>query len=458
VSSLAPHSAEAEWSVIGQCLTKKDAIAEVIGAQIEVEDFFRPDTRLIYETAVQVYYSGERVDPVVVGERIRPALAGQWGVQEGEVSQRLYQQAAGRANGAASVLDHAKLVKRHAQNRRLLLVMAGAQQAIGEGQMTPDEVGDFISTETLKIITGTKARSEILSWMEVGSEYVKYLRRLKLAREQGIELAAYTGLRFVDTWTKGIAPTELMIVGGAPGVGKSALTWKMAEGFARRQMAKEKRIGTFVLSLEMGLHGSSARFATSVSGVEGDKLREGDVDDDELSSIVKSWRNLEDLPLYFNFASNFKMSQMRALIVEAIRRHNVGLVVVDHFRMFDPDRRINNANQEDEAKARFLKEEIAKDLNVAVVCLAHTVKIKPDTAVDGRPQLADLRGSGQVAAHCDIVAFMHVPYMFASDQDKENQVVSPNDAELIFRKNRSGVLGTSEFYFDPSSMTIRDAW
>jgi replicative DNA helicase len=455
--SLSPHSAEAEWSVIGMCLTRKDSIAEVIGSQIEVDDFFRPDTRLIYETAVQTYYAGDRVDPVTVGERIRPALAAQWGVDEGEVSQRLYAQAAGRSGGSY-VLDHAKVVKRHAQNRRLLLVMEHARQAISEGQMEPEEVGDLISTESLKVIGGTKARSEIMSWMEVGREYVKYLRRLKLAREQGIELAAYTGLKFVDTWTKGIAPTELMIVGGVPGVGKSALTWKMGEGFARRQMAKpeDKRIGTLVLSLEMGLYGSSGRLATSISGVEGDKLREGALDDDELGSIIKSWKNLDGLPLYFNFASNFKMSQLRALVVEAIRRHNVGLVIVDHFRMFDPDRRINNANQEDEAKARFLKEEIAKDLNVAVVCLAHTVKIKPDTAADGRPQLSDLRGSGQVAAHCDIVAFMHSPWMYATEAEKDDQIVSRTDAELIFRKNRSGELGSSEFFFEPAVMAVRD--
>jgi replicative DNA helicase len=196
--------------------------------------------------------------------------------------------------------------------------------------------------------------------------------------------------------------------------------------------------------------------ATTMTKIEGDKIREGELDNDELALIVKHWKNNLDLPIWWNFASNFRMSQMRALVVEAIRRHNVGLIVVDHFRMFDPDRRINNANQEDEAKARFLKEDIAKDLNVAVVCLAHTVK-QPREG-DGRPRLADLRGSGQVAAHADIVAMMYRPYMYATENEKLEGVVSPTDAEMLFRKNRSGALGASDFFFDPATMTIRDAW
>lgn len=452
-----PNSPEAEWSVVGQILTKPDVIAQVIGAQAESVDFFRPDTRLIFEAAVETHYAGDRVDPVTVAERLRAPLARQWNVPEDEVPTVLHQQATSRA-GMDSVIDHLQVVKRLADQRRLLAVIQQAERAISQNTMSPEEVGDFISTETMQIVTGTKRRSEILDMRQVASEYVKYLKKLRAAREQGIELAVYTGFKFWDTWTKGLAPTELMIVGGPPGVGKSALVWEAGRGFATRQMkkVKEKRVGTLVLSMEMGQYGSSGRVTASIAKMEGDRLREGIVRDDELAHIIKAWRNNLDLPIYWNFASNFRFSQMRALVVEAIRKYNVGLVIVDHFRMFDPDRRINNANQEDEAKARFLKEDIAKDLNVAVIVLAHTVKMRRDG--DMRPTLDDLRGSGQVAAHADIVAFMFSPYMYATDEEKLNNVVKPDEAELLFRKNRNGALGTSDFGFEAALMTVRDAW
>jgi replicative DNA helicase len=452
-----PNAPEAEWSTVAQMLTKPTAIPEAIGLQLSLEDFYRPDCRLIFEASVESYYADERVDPVIIGDKLKSPLSRQWGVPEEEVVTRLYEQANARA-GRDSLTDHARLLRKHGDNRRLLSLLDQARGAINDGEMSPEEVSDMIATGATAIATGTQKRGEILSFIDTGREYVKYLRRLKLAHEQGIELAAYFGLKFIDSWTKGLAPSELMLVGGEPGVGKSAITWEMAVGFAKRQMTKpeDRRIGALVLSLEMALIGSSARVATSLSGVDGDKLREGLVTDDELSSIAKAWRNHEHLPLYFNFASNFRMSQMRALIVEAIRRHNVGLIIIDHFRMFDPDRRINNANQEDEAKARFLKEDIAKDLNVAVVCLAHTVK-QPREG-DGRPRLADLRGSGQVSAHADVVGFMYRPIMYATENEIAEGTRTSTEAEMIYRKNRNGALGTSEFYFDPAVMQIRDPY
>lgn len=441
--------------MVSTMLTNQRAIPEVIGQQLELDDFYRPDCRLIFEAVVRAYYADERADPVVIGDKLRGPLASHWSCEEGEVADKLYTQANARANGDGAT-DHARLVKRHALNRRLLNLAHAVEQRIADGEDLPEEVGDFMATEAVKITAGSAKRAEILSMEDVGREFARYLQRLKLAREQGIELSVYTGHQFVDSWTKGLAPGELMFVGGPPGVGKSAATWEFATGFGRRQLLKdpEKRVGTFVLSLEMGLVGSSGRVATAMTKIEGDKIREGELTDDELSSIIKHWRNHLNLPIWWNFASNFRMSQMRALIVDAIRRHNVGLVVVDHFRMFDPDRRVNNANAEDEAKARFLKEDVAKDLNVAVVCLAHTVKMPRDS--DPRPTLGDLRGSGQVAAHADIVAMMFRPWMHADEDDKLTGAVKPTDAELIFRKNRSGALGSSDFFFDPATMTIRD--
>ncbi len=449
------YSDEAEWSIVAQILTRPDTIAQVIGHQIELDDFWRADTRLIFEAAVESYYADIPVDPVTIGERLRIPLAGQWECGEQEVSRRLYQQAASRGH-ATNVDAHAKIVKDKAILRRLDELMMQTTTQMSDPTLSPEEIGDRLVTAAAAITMGGKKRSEILNFKQIGEQYIKHLKRQQLARKQGIELAVYTGLKFVDRFTRGLAPSELMFVAGEPGVGKSAITWAMAQGFAARQMKKpaDKRVATLVLSLEMALIGSSGRLASSLTDVEGEKLREGDVTDDQLALIASKWKNLEGLPLFWNFASNFRMSQMRALIVEAVRRHNVGLVIIDHFRMWDPDRRINNANQEDEAKARFLKEDIAKDLDVAVLCLAHTIKVPREG--DPRPRLADLRGSGQVAAHADVVAMMYRPWMHASDNEKTEQVVAPTDSEMIFVKNRSGDLGTSEFYFEPRRMVIRD--
>jgi replicative DNA helicase len=452
----APHSRQAEWSVVAQMLQSHEKCGEVVGAQLEPDDFFNIDTRMIFEGAVEAFYADERVDAVTVGERKRAPLAAAWSCEEGEVASKLleFTNSYGFTEGAAK---HAEVVRRYGDNRRLMALAQSTLREIQDNQKSPQEIGDMLTTGAAAITAGKAARRDVLDWMTVGGEFVRHLRKLKAAREQGVELAAYFGLPFIDTYMKGLQPQELWMVGGEPGVGKSAVVWVATEGFARRQLRRppEERVSALILSMEMGLIPSSGRLATKMSNIDSGKLREGNMTDQEIQQVAKDWAHERELPLHFNFASNFKLSQLRALVVEAIRRHNVGLIVVDHFRMIDPDRRINNANQEDEEKARFLKENIAKDLNVAVICLAHTFKMKREGS-DGRPTLNDLRGSYQVAAHCDAVSFIYRPYMYATENEISENVVKETDAEMLWRKNRNGELGIEPFGFNPARMAVRN--
>lgn len=468
-----PNDSQAEWSVVGQMLARPDLIGEVVGTQIENDDFFSTDCRLVFESIVEMHYSDQRVDPITLGERLRGPLATVWGCDEGEVAGRLANASVYRQFDSTSVVEHAKVVRRYGDLRRIQFVAQGALEAIKEGTLTPEEIGDRMTTEAARITAGAAKRAELMSYIDVGREYVRILKQTKAAREAGQKIGVYTGLPFVDWYTKGVKPSELWMFAGEPGVGKSAVAWPVGEAFARLQKSqfliqrtkylqeqgnldgfKDKRIGTLILSMEMGLEPSGGRLAQSLTGYDGGRLREGDISDDEMRSLIQRWSVEDELPLIFNFAPNFRMSQMRALIVEAIRKYNVGFVIIDHFRMFDPDRKVNNPNQEDEAKVRFLKENIAKELNVAVLCLAHTVKINREGS-DGRPTLRDLRGSYQVAAHCDLVSFMYRPIMYASENEINEGTVEPTQAEMIWQKNRNGALGSMPFYADFSKMVVR---
>jgi replicative DNA helicase len=192
-----------------------------------------------------------------------------------------------------------------------------------------------------------------------------------------------------------------------------------------------------------------------ISSVAGDLLREATLSNRDLDRIIKRWREDKDVPLYMNYAPTLRASQLRALVSEGIRRHNVGLVVIDHFRMWDLDRRLDNKLDEDEEKVRFLKEQIASPLNVAVICLAHTRK--PDPSSNGRPKMSDLRGSYQVAAHADFVSFIFRPAMYATPKQIEQDSRIETAAEMIWAKNRHSGPGNLEFHFDATSMLITDS-
>lgn len=450
------HNPAAEWSIVATILTDPSVVAEVVGSTLAAEDFQREDAGRIYAAAVERFYADRPIDALSVVEPLRGALAPLWKVRETEVPDVLLEKVRERDHGA-SVTEHAAIVKRLSTARKLMQVAEQAVSALGHGEHTPEEVASTMSADALAITSGTTARSELLDWMDTGREYARYLRRLRLAREKGIELAVYTGFEFIDGYTKGIAPTELCFIAGAPGVGKSVLGWRAAEGFASRQMVKDEahRIGTLVLSMEMGLVPSSTRLAQSITGIDGMRLREGDIGDEEFKTVLREWKSRDGLPIYFNYASNFRLSQLRALVVEAIRRHNVGFVVIDHFRQLDPDRYIKDPNVEDEVKARFLKEAIAKDLNVAVLCLGHTIKIgRGEVGQSAKPRLGDLRGSGQISANADFVGFMHMPAKNLSDEERIALGMSESDAELIWSKARHTADGTAHFTFKPATMYV----
>lgn len=451
-----PHSLEAERAVLGRIMARGHKVAgEVIGTLLEPDHFYAPAHKVIFTAIYEAYYSDNPVEPLTIGEVCSKKLASMWSCDENDAIVHVRDMAASQAF-TGNVIDHAKVIKSHADMRLLLDLAATVQEEVGKEERTPEEIASLTSQRAMHIATNTLLTQEIIPFGDLGRRYVEQAKAAKEAREKGLELGAYFDLRFIDQYTRGLQPTELMIASGEPGVGKSAVWWRAALGFAQRQMRypEEKRIGTFILSLEMSEQPSNIRIAQTVGQLDGGKLREGDISEDMMRTIIYEWGRRKDIPLYFNFTSMLRAGQMRSLIVEAIRRHNVGLVIIDHFRYFDMDRRLESQVQEDEEKARFLKEAIAKDLNVAVVCIAHTTK-GIENQPDRRPNLSHLRGSGQVAAHADFVNFVYRPYSYASDEQKALGEILETDAELIWRKNRHGLDGIAKFEFEPSTMKIK---
>lgn len=450
-----PHSADAEASVVGQMLASPKVCPVVIGTGLTPEDFHLAPYRILYDRIVEAHYADDPIDPLVIGEAVAKRLARTLNCDEPMAVKKVQALASGQRQFAGKAIDHAQIVRRHASYRGLLDVASTIQRSVGLEEDEPEAIAALASQEAMKIATGSLLSDEILSFEDAGRNFVRNLRRRIDAKALGVELGAKFGYGFIDRYTNGLQPGELMIVAGEPGAGKSAVVWRAAQGFAERQLQHpgDRRIGALVLSLEMGEEPSSARLAQSMTGIDSGRMRAGDIDGRDLQRIVNEWKQRRDLPLYLNHTSTMRASQMRAVISEAVRRHNVGVVVIDHFRYWNLDKRLRDPNQEDEEKTKFLKS-MAHDLNVAIICIAHTVK-SIDSA-DGRPTKKHLRGSGQSVADADFLAFVHRPYTHASQADIEAGRVLRTDAEWIWSKNRFGLEEAVEFYMEFSSMRIEE--
>lgn len=453
-----PYSAEVEGSLVGAMLAHPRVVGEVVGTLLEPAHFHLPAFQTLYAATVSAYYAEEPIDPLTIGELCSKRLSAVWRCDEQTAVEKV-QALAARTNGHSETVGWARLVKRDFDYRELLSLAQGVVADIGSEERSPEELAGLVAQRATQIATSSLLTHELVDFEQLGRNYIQHLRGLRAMRAAGLDVGVRFGHEFMDVWTRGLRPSYVYFLAGEQGVGKSALAWALAVRFGERQLKKpvDKQIGTLVLSLEMTEDVSSTRVAQNITGLDGGDLQEGTLDEQQLAEVIEAWRPRRKMPLWFNFSPAVRASQLRALIAEAIRRHNVGFVVIDHMRYFHMDDRrgYRSAADEDEAKAEFLHEAIAKDLGVAVMCLAHTTKAIDDTD-DRRPRLTHLRGGGMVSAHADFVAFLYQPYAHASQKQIEEGKVSRTEHELIYAKNRHSLTGTAHLHLDPSVMAVRD--
>lgn len=445
-------SQRAEESVIGTLLRSEDARLELLSSGLEAEHFHYAPYKLAFDEIVERYYGDDPIDALTVAEAVGPKAAERWGISEREAVDRLVALARPDPADTTSVKEHAKIIRRHHDYRQLVNIAGNALNDAIEQQMEPEEIAGILSASATRVVTGAMLKHDLITYADLGRRWVQSTREEIAARQAGVELGAFFGIKGIDDFVKGLRPTETMFLGGDPGVGKTAIVQTMVRNFALRQMRKDadRRVGTQFFSLEMGEKGSSDRFAQMESQIQGDRLRLGTLTTGELREIAQKWAANRELPIVVNHSGELRQSQIKALCIDGIRRHNVGLVVIDHFRLIKTDERFENKNDADEEVVKFLASSLAKDLNLAVICLAHTTKND-----NRRPVMDDLRGSKMISAFADVVAFPYWPWKHASQEKRDRGLVNRHEYELIFDKLRSAQPGTGELWIDMSTMTVR---
>lgn len=447
-----PVSLEAEASVIGSMMARPKVTGEVVGTQLQPEHFYSTVNQLLFGHIVDAYYTDGPIDPLSIVEAAGISLLRTWRCDAPAALERVRQMVAKAY--PADALAHCKVIRQDSERRRLLDMLERTEAQVRQRD-DPQAVAAQLTTDAAMLATDQLLTNELVEFGELGRRMVRRQQALMAARASGIEVGVRFGLKFLDSRLHGLKGSEMMILAGAPGEGKSAMAWVAATRFAERQEDKppEQRVGTLVISAEMAETPSSDRIAQNIAGVNGAHLRDGDTTEGELASIIWEWGRRKDLPIVYNFTSMMRASQMRALVATAVQRYNVGFVVIDHMRYFDADVRMMKAAEEDEEKARFVRERIAKDLNVAVLLLAHTVKITEER----KPRLSDLRGGQMVSAHADFVAFTYRPSRHPTHDDQfGEELSSKTEMQLLWEKNRHNEEEPTFAHFDPSTMTIRD--
>ncbi len=268
-----------------------------------------------------------------------------------------------------------------------------------------------------------------------------------------------TGLEDVNAKTGGLHHSDLLILAGRPGMGKTALATNFAYNAASRWMkdeedgiAPERSVGAKVafFSLEMSADQLATRILSEQSGISGENLRMGKFGQTEFRNLARAAADLESLPLYIDDTPGLTIAALRTRARRLKRRHGIGLVVIDYLQLLQGSGRGGSENRVQEISeiSRGLKT-LAKELNVPVLALSQLSRAV-EQREDKRPQLSDLRESGSIEQDADIVLFVYrEEYYIMGREPKRPNFDSNDDAKVIedyakYTQELAGVAGTAE--------------
>ena len=292
-----------------------------------------------------------------------------------------------------------------------------------------------------------------------------------------------TGLTSVNEKIGGLHDSDLIIMAGRPGMGKSALATNMAFNAADRLrrdradgIADDKSVGaaTALFSLEMSADQLATRILAEQSGISSEALRMGKISRDDFQQLSFASQRLAELPLYIDDTPALSISALRTRARRLKRRFNIGLIIVDYLQLLQGSGRAsdNRVNEISEI-SRGLKT-LAKDHSVPVIALSQLSRAV-EQREDKRPQLSDLRESGSIEQDADIVLFIYrEDYYVASKEPKrptESDDAKTHEmhatwaaemervygiAELIVAKQRHGATGKVRLRFEPRITRFSD--
>ncbi|MGB3865355.1 MAG: replicative DNA helicase [Xanthobacteraceae bacterium] len=466
----APHNIEAEQSVLGAILINNDAFYRVSDF-LEPKHFFEPIHQTIYDTAGSLIRAGKVATPVTLKTFLPAEIDLGGGMTVGHYLARL----AAEATTIINAKDYGRTIYELSLRRDLI--------RIGEDMVNVafDAPVDFAPRNQIE-----DAERRLYELAESG-RYDGGFQRFSQALTVAVDMAAAayrrdgklsgiaTGLRDLDTRMGGLQPSDLIIVAGRPGMGKTALATNIAFNIARAWRGEVQADGTTktvnggvvgFFSCEMSAEQLATRIIAERTGIPSSTIRRGGITEADFDKIRDYSIELQSLPFYVDETGGLSISQLTARARRLKRQKGLDLIVVDYIQLLQGSgRRSDNRVQEVTEITTSLKA-LAKELNVPILALSQLSR-QVESRDDKRPQLADLRESGSIEQDADVVMFVFREEYYLANKEprpgtpehekwQTDMDLAHGKAEVIIGKQRHGPTGTVELHFEGSVTRFGD--
>jgi replicative DNA helicase len=420
-----PHSREAEEAVIGAVLINPESYFDV-ATFLRPEDFYIHRNRWIWEAIIRLHDRRRQIDFLTVTEELD-----QLG-QLAEVGGPAYLTVI--ANNVPSSL-HAEAYGRIIEETSIRRKMLTAANDIAKLAYQQEASVETVMDEAEKAVFGVSERRitrDLRSIRQVLSEY--YDRMDQLANRDEESYGVPTGFLDLDRLLGGLQPSDLLIIAGRPGSGKTAFMLSAAKNAAQKF---KKHVAIF--SLEMSSEQLVQRLIAQETGIDSQRLRTGKLEEHEWPLFTQAIEVLGDTVIFLDDTPALTPLQLRTKARRLHLEFQLDLILVDYLQLMSSGSRSENRVQEVSFISRNMKV-LARELNVPVLAAAQLSRAI-EMRVDKEPQLSDLRESGSLEQDADIVMFIHRPEQYERDTLKQNV------AQIKVAKHRNGPTGTIELIF-----------
>jgi len=428
-------SIEAEQSVIGALLLDPAKLDDVLEITADA-DFYGAGNRAIFKTIVSVHQTGKTADVITVADAMNDA-----GTLDHAGGLGYLVEIANNTPSAANVKSYASIVAERAIERRITEAGQRIAEIGDDDSVDVDSKLDSLHSE----ISGLERRDSVehITFDQlIKSRILTLDGKFNGTHPRGME----TGFKALDERYGGIGNTALWVLAARPAQGKTALAMNIAYNIARQ--GKE----VLIFSMEMGKEELGDRLMASASGVNSKKIRSGELEGQDWNSLSAGVLKLRPLKIHIVDIPAIDIHRAKAIARKFKRHGEIGLIVIDYLQLMT-DSKAKSRFDEVSSVSRELKV-LAKMIGCPVLALSQLNR-SVETRPNKRPQMADLRESGQIEQDADIISFIYRDDYYLPDSPNKNT------AEIITAKFREGevgvdILGTqlqfSRFIdFDPSS-------
>ncbi|BBE31350.1 replicative DNA helicase [Tepiditoga spiralis] len=443
-----PNSLEAEESVIGSVFLDSEVLNDIL-EEIRWEDFYYEPNKMIFKIFETLFEKGDPVDVVTVIEKLRVLnLLEKVGGEEGII--RLAQAVPTTAN----VIYYSRIVKEKALLRNLVKAsseIVEAVRTIGDAQ----EILEYAEKRIFSIAEARATRTYDSIPNIIHGVIDQIVETKEKAEKGGIGLVTgiSTGFNTLDRLTSGLHPSDLIIIAARPSMGKSSFAMNLATNVA---LKSDKAVAIF--SLEMSKEQLTNRILCSDAGVDLQKVRTGQISDEEWKKITHSAGKLMKSKLIFDDEPGLDSRTLRAKARRMKREYGIDVLIIDYLQLMSGGKRSSESRQQEISEISRSLKLIARELNITVIALSQLSRAV-EQREDKRPRLSDLRESGAIEQDADIVMFLYreAYYKRKKEGDQGKLILNQiHDSELIIGKQRNGPIGTVILKFNPVIATFMD--